>query len=88
MYKTDKDSFNLLVNTLTQPSSLIAGARKSENTCENTSENIDPNIISTIFNSSKPLGNIGETTLNQVTIYLRDFKWEAIINKAEITFHA
>jgi hypothetical protein len=86
IYKTDKDSLNLLVNKLTLDS---ASQRSSAEGVDYhiTSEN-NTNIFSTIFNSSKPFGNYGDITLNQIGVYLRDLKWEAVLNKTEFTFNA
>ncbi len=48
-------------------------------------DNIEPNISNSLNNSSRPLGEYGDITLNEMVVSLRNFNWQFIIQNTEAT---
>ena len=57
----------------------------SENLTENN-ENIKE--VFSESNSFKPLGQLGEITLNEAIVKAYNFKWDMVLNTTEVTVHA
>jgi hypothetical protein len=66
--------------------------RFKSNLIEKLSNNSDSEILNNLLadvnsNSSKPLGNLGDLTLNEIVSSLRDLKWNVLLHNTELTFH-
>lgn len=54
----------------------------------------EPTVVNTVvdvvenLDSSRPLGKYGQVTINEVLVYLRNLKWDMVLDRTEITFNA
>jgi hypothetical protein len=80
LYKQDKNSFCNIVAQLTTESD--EASLNKENT-----KAITENFLNT-WNSNRPLGQLGETTLNEVAVGLKNLKWDVIFDKTQISLNA
>ena len=73
LYDKDKDSFKTTI---------------TEKIAENTESDKNLALGRESLNQNKPLGKFGDITLNEIVDNLQNCKWEYILNKSHITFHA
>jgi len=92
MLKPLQDKENVTVYDLyIHVSDLYRKGSLKENLLEPITSNTKNNnetIANYSLNESKPLGNFGGITLNEVVTQIRDLKWDLVLNSAKFTIHA
>jgi hypothetical protein len=92
MLKPLQDKENVTVYDLyVHVSDLYRKGSLKENLLEPITSNMQNNnetIANYSLNESKPLGNFGDITLNEVVTQIRDLKWDLVLNSAKFTIHA
>jgi len=73
-YLNDKDFLNSLNDKINHDASNVSSPSSSDN----------PVLSNINFDNSKPLGEIGEVTLNNAIVYLKDLKLPVILNKSQL----
>ena len=80
LYKEDKNSFNNIIGYITTVPEGVSISKESE---EKMSE-----IFLNTWNSDRPLGEIGNSTINEVVVGLKFLKWYVIYNSTQISLNA
>jgi hypothetical protein len=92
MLKPLQDKENVTIYELyVHVSDLYRKGSLKENLLEPITSNTTNNnetIANYSLNESKPLGNYGDITLNEVVTQIRDLKWDLVLNSAKFTIHA
>ena len=68
----DVEDFSLASNNTPDPTNVA-----------NTMDNVGENLV-----KSRPLGSYGDVTMNEVLVYLRDLKWDVILDRTQLTVNA
>jgi hypothetical protein len=73
-YLNDKDFLNSLNDKINHDASNVSSPSSSDN----------PVLSNSNFDNSKPLGEIGEVTLNNAIVYLKDLKFPVTLNNSQL----
>ena len=55
---------------------------------DNINEEVKENVLNNLSKNPKPLGELGDITLNDVANELKELKWDIILNNTQITLNA
>lgn len=80
LYYKDKDSFNKIVEEVTTEHVEVPTAHPDK-------EDVIKKFLE-IWKSDKPLGEIGETSINEVVVGLKNLDWDLVYNNTKLTVNA
>ena len=69
-------------------STLFNKGEFKETILQGITNEVNNETISDTMDSSKPLGQFGDISLNEVVIQIKDLKWNSLLDSAKITIHA